>query len=197
MASLLWEHMLIMFIRICLLKEKMYKVKGLVVKIFEIDHRWQHGKKRVGETSFAIIFFWGSINPYKNVDEAHKGFIEDLVLYICKATCMCNAKMGGQIQCEHWTMFGFRSAWGGCPVFGAHYYCMACMDVHFSFLCVCCMVRRIWRLAFMRKDGAGLMRMASYGGGLEKLDGKRRWRIWRSFWKKLKSSVRKDQEIYC
>jgi len=31
------------------------------------------------------------------------------------------------------------------------------------------MVRRIWRLAFMRKDGAGLMRMASYGGGLEKV----------------------------
>jgi hypothetical protein len=39
--------------------------------------------------------------------------------------------------------------------------------------------------------------MASYGGGLEKVDGKRRWRIWRSFWRKLRSSVTKDQEVYC
>jgi hypothetical protein len=45
------------------------------------------------------------------------------------------------------------------------------MDVHFPFW-VCA----AWyagyggyvRLAFMRKDGAGLMRMASYGGGLKK-----------------------------
>jgi hypothetical protein len=30
----------------------------------------------------------------------------------------------------------------------------------------------------------------------KKLDGKRRWRIWRSFWKKLRNSMRKDQKIY-
>jgi hypothetical protein len=29
------------------------------------------------------------------------------------------------------------------------------------------------------------------------LDGKRRWRIWRSFWKKLRNFVRKDQKVYC
>jgi hypothetical protein len=37
----------------------------------------------------------------------------------------------------------------------------------FSFLGVCYIVRKIWWLAFMRKDGAGLMRMVSYGGGLK------------------------------
>jgi hypothetical protein len=29
------------------------------------------------------------------------------------------------------------------------------------------------------------------------LDGKRRWRIWRSFWNKLRNFVRKDQKVYC
>jgi hypothetical protein len=41
-----------------------------VVKLFETNHRQQHGKKKVGAISFAITSFFGSINPYKNVDEA-------------------------------------------------------------------------------------------------------------------------------
>jgi hypothetical protein len=55
-----------------------------MVKLFEIDHNWQHGKKRVETIAFAIISFFGSTNLYKNVNEAQQRFIEDLVLYICK-----------------------------------------------------------------------------------------------------------------
>jgi len=51
------------------------------------------------------------------------------------------------------------------------------------FLCVCCMVRRRWRLAFMEDDGAGLMKKASNDGGLGECDGTTLEK-WRSFWKK-------------
>ncbi len=37
----------------------------------------------------------------------------------------------------------------------------------------------------------GLMRMASYGGGLKKLDGKRRWRIWKKLLEEAKELYEK------
>jgi hypothetical protein len=45
-------------------------------------HNWQHGKKKVGATSYAIIYFLGSTHLYKNANEAQQRFIENLVLYI-------------------------------------------------------------------------------------------------------------------
>jgi ABC-type molybdenum transport system ATPase subunit/photorepair protein PhrA len=59
----------------------------VVVKVSEIYHRRQHEKKKVRVINFVITSFFGSINMYKNVDEAQQRFIQDLVLYICKATC--------------------------------------------------------------------------------------------------------------
>ncbi len=50
-------------------------------------------------------------------------------------------------------------------------------------LCVCCMVRKRWRLAFMEDDGTGLMKVASNDGGLGEWDGTA-LEEWRSFWKK-------------
>jgi hypothetical protein len=43
-----------------------------MVKLFGRDHIRQHGKQKVGPTSFAIIVFLVSINPYKYGDEAKK-----------------------------------------------------------------------------------------------------------------------------
>jgi len=54
-----------------------------MVKLFEIDHNWQHGKKRVETIAFAIISFFGSTNLYKNANETQQRFIA-LVLYIYK-----------------------------------------------------------------------------------------------------------------
>jgi hypothetical protein len=59
----------------------------VVVKLYKKDHKQQHGKKKVKVINFVITSFFGSINMYKNVDEAQQRFIQDLVLYICKATC--------------------------------------------------------------------------------------------------------------
>jgi hypothetical protein len=67
-----------------LAKKKFVLNEKVMVKLFEIDHNQQHGKKKVGAISFAITSLFGSTNPYKNVDEAQQKFIEDLVLYICK-----------------------------------------------------------------------------------------------------------------
>jgi hypothetical protein len=68
-----------------LTKNKIVLTERVVVKLSKTNHR-QHGKRRVGATSFAITFFFGSINTYKNSDESQQRFIEDLVLY--KAMCL-------------------------------------------------------------------------------------------------------------
>jgi hypothetical protein len=54
-----------------------------LAKFSEIDHKRQHGKKRIGVIGSIIIFFFGSTNWYKNADETQQRFIY-LVLYICK-----------------------------------------------------------------------------------------------------------------
>ncbi len=41
----------------------------------------------------------------------------------------------------------------------------------FFLLCVCCMIHRRWRLAFMEDDGAGLMKAPNNDGGLSEWDG--------------------------
>jgi len=67
-----------------LAKRKFVLSEKAIVKLFEIDHNQQYGKKRIGATDPAITSFFWSTNPYKNVNEAQQRFIEDLVLYICK-----------------------------------------------------------------------------------------------------------------
>jgi hypothetical protein len=51
-----------------LAKIKFVSSEKAKAKLFEIDHSRQHGKKKVGAIDFAIISFFGSINPYKNTD---------------------------------------------------------------------------------------------------------------------------------
>jgi hypothetical protein len=68
-----------------LIKRKSILNERVVVKLFEIDHSWQHGKKKVGAIGIASTSFLGSTNPYKNANEAQQRFIEDLVLYMCKS----------------------------------------------------------------------------------------------------------------
>jgi hypothetical protein len=67
-----------------LAKRKYVLSERAMVKFFNIDHNQQHGKKKVGAPGSTIIYFLGSTNMYKNVDEAQQRFIEDLMLYICK-----------------------------------------------------------------------------------------------------------------
>jgi hypothetical protein len=75
-----------------------------LAKFFEIDHKRQHGKKRVWAIGSTIISFFGSTNLYKNVNETQQRFIENLVLYICKgykplSTCE-NIWLRRLISCE-------------------------------------------------------------------------------------------------
>jgi hypothetical protein len=65
-------------------KRKSILSERAVVKLSEINHSWQHGKKRVGAIGSRIISFFGSTHPYKNANETHQKFIKDLVMYICK-----------------------------------------------------------------------------------------------------------------
>jgi hypothetical protein len=51
----------------------------------DANHVWQQGKRRIGPFNITIIIYFGSINPYKKIDEAQQMFSEDIVLYICKA----------------------------------------------------------------------------------------------------------------
>jgi hypothetical protein len=68
-----------------LTKRKSILNERVMVKLFETDHSWQHGKKKVGAFGIASTFFFGSTNPYKNANEAQQRFIKDLVLYIYKS----------------------------------------------------------------------------------------------------------------
>jgi phytoene dehydrogenase-like protein len=52
--------------------------------IGNVKYTQQKRKKRTRPFSSAITTYFGFTNPYKNNDEAHHMFIEDLVLYICK-----------------------------------------------------------------------------------------------------------------
>ncbi len=63
-------------------KKKSTLSERAMVKLFGKDHIQQHGKQRVGPTSFAITIFLVSINP--NIVMKQKRFMEDLVLYIYK-----------------------------------------------------------------------------------------------------------------
>jgi hypothetical protein len=65
-------------------KKKIVLNERAEAKLFKIDHNWQHGKKKVTAIGSTIISFFGSINPYKNINETQEKLIEDLVLYICK-----------------------------------------------------------------------------------------------------------------
>jgi hypothetical protein len=68
----------------CLIaKMKFLQNERAVTKFFKTYHKQQHGKK-IGATSFAIIYFIGLINLYNNADETQQKNIRDLVLYICK-----------------------------------------------------------------------------------------------------------------
>jgi hypothetical protein len=51
----------------------------------DAGHVWQHGKKMTRPFSSIITTYFGSTNPFKKINEAQQMFIEDLVLYICKA----------------------------------------------------------------------------------------------------------------
>jgi hypothetical protein len=67
--------------RLFLLRKTQLVKKAIIVNV---KYTWQRGKKRARPSSSAITTYFGSTNPYKNNDETHHMFIEDLVLYICK-----------------------------------------------------------------------------------------------------------------
>jgi len=75
------SHLDIAHPRLFMLRKTQLVEKAIFVNV---KHTRQRGKKRTRPSSFAITTYFGSTNPYKNNDETHHMFLEDLVLYICK-----------------------------------------------------------------------------------------------------------------